>query len=167
MHSFARGLAVCIGACQSDARNEGRCLMSDEETSELEAYKKKVRAEAIAVADQMNWCSDGLDKSLRKLGLPTTTKKVDLTVELKLKPTSNDTREVFASKTAQRRVRARLREALKNTVPEFVSTTLAVELSDAPVKHVTSTYWLDADAVRHDEVTSEMEEYVATVTFDV
>lgn len=36
----------------------------------IEEYQAQVRAEALRVAKEMSWCDDGLNKTLRNLGLP-------------------------------------------------------------------------------------------------
>lgn len=76
----------------------------------LDSYKAEVRKEAIRVAARQNWCDDGLNETLRNLGLPE--KKT-----YRIPVTLTETRTVFLSiRDAESEDDAKA----KATTPDFV-----------------------------------------------
>lgn len=53
----------------TDAENTELIRRAIELQTELDTFKRRVRAKAIEVAEEENWCTEGLNAALESLGL--------------------------------------------------------------------------------------------------
>jgi hypothetical protein len=85
-----------------------------EAQAELEAFKKKVREEALSIQESQGWCDDGFNEAMRALGLPekqtffvpvtvdTVTKPIKSTWTVKIKVTDAQTEEEARASVTER-----------------------------------------------------------------
>jgi hypothetical protein len=76
MSDYKCKLADCLntgvsvaGYCSHEHRGIGEARGKLALQREFDAYKRQVREEALAVAAEQNWCDEGLNAALERLGL--------------------------------------------------------------------------------------------------